>query len=249
MKDFEGDELYAPELLERLAQRARARGRPALLPDGHHRPPRPGAGARSPHRLRDDAAAHARVPPRSGGSRAATAAGGGDRARLRTRRLAAPARSTARRRAGCCAAAPRRCARASPLPAAGATAAPQDWAQHRCGQLELQRRGAPAAPAIACSSAARAPSCAWRSIRAASSCAPPPGGEARPGAREALRRAGAAGVQRRAAAGRDPGPGRPARLAAKRPSSARARPSSPIPGSRGLRERFGATCCRIPSGR
>ena len=56
ISDFEGDDLYAPELLERLAKALVAGRYSAVLPDGDHGAPRPGVGAGSAHRVRDDAA-------------------------------------------------------------------------------------------------------------------------------------------------------------------------------------------------
>ena len=115
VKDYEGDELYAPEVLRAAGRRARPRGRAALLPDRDHRPARPGARARSAQRLRDDAAAHARVPARRR-TPAARAAPAPRRARARAPPRPAP---RGRRRAA------RRIGARRPRPGE-----PAAWAQH-----------------------------------------------------------------------------------------------------------------------
>ena len=94
-------------------RRIAARGRAAVLPDRHHRPARPGAGARSAHRLSDDADPHAGIPacgrqsapalparrPLARAARACrVAAGAGAAARAAPRRRRRRGRSAASRR-------------------------------------------------------------------------------------------------------------------------------------------------------
>ena len=64
---YAGDELYRAGTARRSRGADRRRGRAALLPDGDHRPARPGAGARSAHRLSHDADPHAGFPAGSAG--------------------------------------------------------------------------------------------------------------------------------------------------------------------------------------
>ena len=68
---YEGDELFDPRAADGTGRRDLRRRRAALLPDRHSRPARSAVRAGSAHRFRDDAGAHAGVPP--GGQRRAAA--------------------------------------------------------------------------------------------------------------------------------------------------------------------------------